>query len=62
MTPGPVEVWATFRDRRHQKGAPLAWKPVSAVAADAIVLNPAEARQEMLGFWRSAHGRFLLTC
>ncbi len=48
--PGPVEVWATFRDRRHQKGAPLAWKPASQVAADAIVLNPAEARQEMLGF------------
>ncbi|MFZ0338073.1 MAG: glycoside hydrolase family 30 beta sandwich domain-containing protein [Terracidiphilus sp.] len=49
-TPGPVEVWATFRDRRHQKGAPLAWKPVGDVAADAIVLNRAEARQEMLGF------------
>jgi glucosylceramidase len=53
--PGPVEVWATFRDRRHQKGAPLTWKPAGnlaagAVAADAIVLNPAEARQEMLGF------------
>jgi len=53
--PGPVEVWATFGDRRHQKGAPLAWKPVSnvaanAAAADAIVLNPAEARQEILGF------------
>jgi glucosylceramidase len=48
--PGPVEVWATFRDQRHQKGAPLEWKPVREVAADAIVLNPAEARQEMLGF------------
>jgi glucosylceramidase len=47
---GPVEVWATFRDQRHQKSAPLAWKPVSQVSADAIVLNPAEARQEMLGF------------
>jgi glucosylceramidase len=48
--PGPVDVWATSRDRRHQKSAPLAWKPAGAVAADAIVLNPAEARQELLGF------------
>ena len=48
--PGPVEVWATFRDRRHAKGAPLAWKLASDAASDAIVLNPAETRQEMLGF------------
>jgi glucosylceramidase len=47
---GPVKVWATFRDQRHQESAPLAWKPVSDVSGDAIVLNPAEARQEMLGF------------
>ena len=48
--PGPVEVWATFRDRRHARGAPLAWKLASDAASDAIVLNPAETRQEMLGF------------
>jgi glucosylceramidase len=43
-------VWATFRDQHHANAAPLEWKPVSEVAADAIVINPAEARQEMLGF------------
>jgi glucosylceramidase len=47
---GPVEVWSTFRDRRHTKGEPLAWKPVTQIAADAIVINPGEARQQMLGF------------
>jgi glucosylceramidase len=47
---GPVQVWSTFRDRRHAAAAPLAWKPVSAVAADAVVLDPAATRQEMLGF------------
>jgi len=47
---GPVEVWATFRERRHVKGEPLAWKPVSEVAADAMVLDAAETRQQMLGF------------
>lgn len=48
--PGSVKVWATFRDQRHAKAAPLPWKPVSEVAADAVVINPAEVRQEMLGF------------
>jgi glucosylceramidase len=48
--PGSVDVWATFRDLRHEKGAALEWKPVREVAADAIVIDPAEARQEMLGF------------
>lgn len=47
---GPVEVWETFRDRRHQRGDALQWKPVREVAADAVVIDPAEARQEMLGF------------
>ncbi len=47
---GPVEIWATFRDRRHTKGEPLEWKPVTEVAADAIVINPSEERQQMLGF------------
>jgi len=46
----PVQMWSTFRDRRHAPGAPLAWKPVTEVAADAIALDPAITRQEMLGF------------
>jgi glucosylceramidase len=46
-----VQVWSTFRDRRHASTQPLMWQPVTtAIAADAIMLNPAETRQEMLGF------------
>jgi hypothetical protein len=33
---GPVQVWSTFRDKRHAGSEPLAWKPVTAVAADAL--------------------------
>ena len=47
---GPVQVWSTFRDRRHTPGDPLAWKPVAQVAPDAIALDPAATRQEILGF------------
>ncbi len=47
---GPVKVWATFRDRRHAQGEPLAWKSVTAVAADAIALDPGATRQQILGF------------
>jgi glucosylceramidase len=47
---GPVRIWGTFRDRRHVAGDPLAWKPVTEVASDAITLDPAATRQEMLGF------------
>ncbi len=46
----PVQVWSTFRDRRHTPGDTLAWKPVSQVAPDAIALDPAATRQEILGF------------
>lgn len=46
----PVKVWATFRDRRHAPSDPLAWKPVTQVEADAIVLDPLATRQEILGF------------
>jgi glucosylceramidase len=49
-TPGPVRVWATFRDRRYSESAPLTWQPVSEVEADAIVLDPAATKQEILGF------------
>ena len=47
---GPVRIWGTFRDRRHAPGHPLAWKPVTEVASDAIALDPGATRQEMLGF------------
>ncbi|MGB6688676.1 MAG: glycoside hydrolase family 30 beta sandwich domain-containing protein [Terracidiphilus sp.] len=49
-SPGPVRVWSTFRDRRHAAQEPLAFKPASAVAADAILLDPAATKQEILGF------------
>jgi len=47
---GPVRVWATFRDRRYAQAEPLAWKPATAVAADAIALDPGATKQEVLGF------------
>jgi glucosylceramidase len=46
----PVQVWATYRDRRYAQGEPLAWKPATAIAADAIALDPGATRQEILGF------------
>jgi glucosylceramidase len=49
-TAGPVRIWGTFRDRRHVPGEALAWKPVTEVSSDAIALDPAATRQEMLGF------------
>jgi glucosylceramidase len=47
---GPVRVWETYRDRRHAAGEAQIWKPLTEVSAEAIVLNPAATRQEMLGF------------
>lgn len=47
---GEVRVWSTFRDRRHSAGTPLAWKPAGQIAAEAIVLNPSDTKQEILGF------------
>jgi glucosylceramidase len=47
---GPVKVWSTYRDKRYVQAAPLAWKPAAEVVADAIALDPATTRQEMLGF------------
>lgn len=47
---GEVRVWSTFRDRRYSAGAPLAWKPAGEIGAEAIVLNPSDTRQEILGF------------
>jgi glucosylceramidase len=45
-----VQVWSTFRDRRHAAAEPLAWKRASEIAADAIILDPASTKQEILGF------------
>jgi len=47
---GTVKVWSTYRDKRHAEGAPLAWKPLGDMSAEAIALNPAEVKQEVLGF------------
>ena len=47
---GPVKIWSTFGNRRHTPAEPLSWKPAGQVAADAIVLDPATTKQEMLGF------------
>jgi glucosylceramidase len=43
-------VWSTYRDKRHAVGEPLQWKPASQIAADAIALDPAATKQEILGF------------
>src|SRR5579863_2711789 len=45
-----VKVWSTFRDHRHTAAVPLEWKPVGTLAADAIIINPRDTRQEILGF------------
>ena len=47
---GQVRVWSTYRDRRHAQAEPLAWKPATEIAADAIALDPSAARQQILGF------------
>ncbi len=45
-----VKVWSTFRERRHAAGEGVAWRPVVRVAADAVVIDPATAKQDVLGF------------
>ncbi len=50
MSMSTVNVWSTYRDRRHQKADSLAWKPISLVDANAIILDPATTKQEILGF------------
>jgi len=47
---GSVRVWSTYRDRRHEAGAPLEWKSGVPIAADAIVLDTGATKQEILGF------------
>ena len=46
----PVRVWSSFRDRRHATASPLVWKAAARIDAQAIVLDPAATRQDVLGF------------
>jgi len=45
-----VKVWGSFRNQRHAELAGLEWKRAGEVAADAIQLDTAARRQEILGF------------
>ena len=47
---GSVKVWSTFRDRRYAPADSLSWKPAAEIASNAIALDPAATRQEVLGF------------
>src|SRR5690348_13017036 len=47
---GQVNVWGNFRDQRHAERPSLEWKKSGQVAADAIQLDMAARRQEILGF------------
>jgi glucosylceramidase len=47
---GAVKTWSTYRDKRHVEGETLAWKPLGAVSANAIALDPSAVKQEVLGF------------
>src|SRR6185503_19525622 len=47
---GEVKVLGSFRDKRHAPMAPLIWKKPEQVAPDAIQLDIAAQRQEILGF------------
>jgi len=50
MSMDRVQVWSSFRDKRHAQGEGLSWKAGGAIAADAIVLDPGTVKQEILGF------------
>lgn len=46
----PVRVWSSYRDQRHAAGAPLAWTTPQQIEADAVMLDPATTKQDVLGF------------
>ena len=46
----PAQVWATHGPRRHTPLDPLAWTPLRHQAADAIVIEPSNIKQDILGF------------
>jgi glucosylceramidase len=45
-----VKVWSTYRDCRHVSADPMIWKPRGDARADAIMLDAAHEKQEILGF------------
>lgn len=47
---GPVRVWSSYREKRHAASEAQTWKPAKQIGANAIVLNPAATRQDVLGF------------
>ena len=49
-TPRTVSIWLTEGNRRHVQGDSLSWRPLKTARADAIVLDPSSAKQEILGF------------
>ncbi len=47
---GEIAVRVTAGDKRHAAGAPLKWQPARGSSANAIVLDPSQTFQEILGF------------
>src|SRR5208283_1805845 len=47
---GEIEVHVTAESKRYALEAPVSWRPVAGSTDDAIVLNPRETYQEVLGF------------
>lgn len=47
---GTVKIWSSAGERRHAAGDSLTWKPAGEAAADAIKLDPAATKQDVLGF------------
>ncbi len=45
-----VSVWSTDRDRRHAQRESVFWEPLETARADAIVLDAATTKQDILGF------------
>ncbi len=46
----PVSIWLTEGDGRHVQRDSVAWRALDTARADAIVLDPSRAKQEILGF------------
>jgi glucosylceramidase len=47
---GDIEVHLTSGSKRFARETPVAWRPAAGTPADAILLNPRQTYQEMLGF------------
>lgn len=49
--PGKISVWITDDHQRLARGSDISWQPISdAAMREAVVLNPQNSRQEILGF------------